>query len=42
MSVDDYSIKVPVDVQKANSEKLTTSLGEMSRLETAIQTLKIF
>ncbi|XP_022120831.2 valine--tRNA ligase isoform X2 [Pieris rapae] len=42
MAVDDYETKVPLDVQKANSEKLTTTEGEMLRLETAIQTLKVF
>ncbi|XP_047503607.1 valine--tRNA ligase isoform X1 [Pieris napi] len=42
MAVDDYETKVPLDVQKTNSEKLTTTEGEMLRLETAIQTLKVF
>ncbi|CAK1551322.1 unnamed protein product [Leptosia nina] len=42
MAVDDYASKVPADVQKSNSEKMTTTLGEILRLHTAIQTLKIF
>ncbi|XP_060803190.1 valine--tRNA ligase [Amyelois transitella] len=41
IAADDYTAKVPVDVQKNNTEKLAQSLGEIDRLEAAIQTLKL-
>ncbi|XP_034831804.1 valine--tRNA ligase isoform X1 [Maniola hyperantus] len=41
ISIDDYTSKVPLDVQKLNSEKLSQSQGEIERLQTAIETLKV-
>ncbi|CAH0715283.1 unnamed protein product, partial [Brenthis ino] len=41
MAADDYSTKVPVDVQKLNSEKLSQSQGEIERLQAAVETLKL-
>ncbi|XP_026488182.2 valine--tRNA ligase [Vanessa tameamea] len=41
IGADDYITKVPPEVQKANSEKLTQSQGEMERLQAAIETLKL-
>ncbi|XP_039752970.1 valine--tRNA ligase isoform X2 [Pararge aegeria] len=41
ISAEDYTTKVPVEVQKLNSEKLTQSQGEMERLQAAIETLKL-
>lgn len=41
MAADDYVTKVPAEVQKVNSEKLTQSQGEIQRLQAAIETLKL-
>lgn len=41
MAADDYSVKVPVDVQKSNTEKLSQSQGELDRLIAAMETLKL-
>lgn len=41
MAAEDYSTKVPAEVQKTNSEKLTQSQGELDRLQSAIETLKL-
>ncbi|XP_075977591.1 valyl-tRNA synthetase isoform X1 [Anticarsia gemmatalis] len=41
MAADDYTTKVPAEVQKANSEKLTQSQGEIDRLQAAMETLKL-
>lgn len=41
MAADDYSTKVPLDVQKLNSEKLSQSQGEIERLQAAVETLKL-
>ncbi|XP_061383734.1 valine--tRNA ligase isoform X2 [Danaus plexippus] len=41
MAADDYTAKVPADVRKLNSEKLATSQGEIERLQSAIETLKL-
>ncbi|XP_048478655.1 valine--tRNA ligase isoform X1 [Plutella xylostella] len=41
MAADDYTTKVPADVQKNNSEKLTQSQGEIEKLEAAIERLKL-
>ncbi|XP_023954262.2 valine--tRNA ligase isoform X2 [Bicyclus anynana] len=41
ISADDYTTKVPLEVQKLNSEKLTQSQGEMERLQAAVETLKL-
>ncbi|KAJ0176412.1 hypothetical protein K1T71_007591 [Dendrolimus kikuchii] len=37
----DYATKVPIEVQKTNTEKLSQSQGEIERLEAAIETLKL-
>lgn len=36
MSITDYCIKVPLDVQKSNEEKMTNSEGELQRIVDAI------
>ncbi|XP_068633756.1 valine--tRNA ligase isoform X2 [Battus philenor] len=41
MAAEDYSVKVPAEVQKANTEKLSQSQGELERLNTAMETLKL-
>lgn len=41
MAADDYSTKVPAEVQKTNSEKLAQSQGEIDRLQAAMETLKL-
>ncbi|KAJ8731130.1 hypothetical protein PYW07_004294 [Mythimna separata] len=41
MAADDYSTKVPAEVQKINSEKLAQSQGEIDRLQAAMETLKL-
>ncbi|CAB3227290.1 unnamed protein product [Arctia plantaginis] len=41
MAAEDYTNKVPAEVQKTNSEKLTQSQGELDRLQSAIETLKL-
>lgn len=41
MCADDYTSKVPVEVQNTNTEKLSQSEGEMKRLQAAIEALKI-
>ncbi|XP_046965705.1 valine--tRNA ligase [Vanessa cardui] len=41
ISADDYITKVPPEVQKSNTEKLTQSQGEIERLQAAIETLKL-
>ncbi|XP_026327142.1 valine--tRNA ligase isoform X2 [Hyposmocoma kahamanoa] len=41
MAAEDYTTKVPDEVQKTNTEKLTQSLGEMERLLKAVETLKL-
>ncbi|KAL4713205.1 hypothetical protein ACJJTC_002951 [Scirpophaga incertulas] len=40
MSAEDYSTKVPFEVQRSNTEKLRQSQGEIKRLKTAINILK--
>lgn len=37
----DYETKVPVDVRKTNEEKLNQTTIELSRLESALQALKL-
>jgi valyl-tRNA synthetase len=41
MAAEDYATKVPVEVQKANTEKLAQSQGEIERLQSAMETLKL-
>lgn len=41
MAAEDYTTKVPADVQKTNSEKLLQSQGEIERLQAAVETLKL-
>ncbi|XP_072949583.1 valine--tRNA ligase [Epargyreus clarus] len=41
MDAEDYATKVPIDVQKMNTEKMATSHGEIVKLERAIETLKL-
>ncbi|XP_053610206.1 valine--tRNA ligase isoform X2 [Plodia interpunctella] len=41
IAADDYTTKVPVEVQKSNIEKLAQSVGEIERLQAAIETLKL-
>lgn len=41
MSADDYLIKVPVDVQNINLEKLEQSSSEIERISSAMETLKL-
>lgn len=41
ISANDYTTKVPVDVQKANSEKLENSEGELERLAEAMEALRL-
>ncbi|XP_050684326.1 valine--tRNA ligase isoform X2 [Leptidea sinapis] len=41
VSVEDYINKVPLDVQKSNSDKMMQTVGEVERLEAALQTLKL-
>ncbi|XP_015517085.1 valine--tRNA ligase isoform X2 [Neodiprion lecontei] len=41
MSAVDYSTKVPADVQLANTEKLTSSKGELERLVEAMDALQL-
>lgn len=41
MTAEDYTTKVPVDVQKINTEKLAQSQGEIEKLLSAIETLKL-
>ncbi|KAM3957167.1 LOW QUALITY PROTEIN: valyl-tRNA synthetase [Aphomia sociella] len=41
IAAEDYAVKVPVEVQKSNTEKLAQSQGEIQRLEKAIETLKL-
>lgn len=40
ISAADYSTKVPEDVRLANTEKLTTSEGELERLIEAMEALR--
>lgn len=40
MQADDYTIKVPVDVQQANTEKLQQSESEIEGIVAAMETLK--
>lgn len=41
MAAEDYAVKVPVDVQKTNTEKLTQSQGEIEKIEAAVERLKL-
>lgn len=41
MSANDYSVKVPQEVQKTNSEKLEQSFNEIERVTAAMETLKL-
>ncbi|KPI95742.1 Valyl-tRNA synthetase [Papilio xuthus] len=41
MAADDYSVKVPAEVQKTNTEKLSQSQGELEKLDKAMATLKL-
>ncbi|XP_034943324.1 valine--tRNA ligase isoform X3 [Chelonus insularis] len=41
MATDDYASKVPIDVQKSNTEKLKNSEGELQCLTEAIQSLRL-
>lgn len=41
ISAEDYLIKVPIEVQKLNTEKMSQSQGEIERLQAAIETLKL-
>ncbi|XP_059052120.1 valine--tRNA ligase isoform X2 [Achroia grisella] len=41
IAAEDYTTKVPIEVQKNNTEKLSQSQGEIQRLEKAIETLRI-
>lgn len=41
ITVPNYETKVPVDVQKSNSEKLTQLTAELETLNKAVQTLSI-
>ncbi|XP_050555637.1 valine--tRNA ligase [Spodoptera frugiperda] len=41
MAAEDYTTKVPAEVQKTNSEKLAQSQGEIERLQAAMETLKL-
>lgn len=39
MSAEDYSAKVPADVQQSNKEKLAQTVVEIERLEAAVESL---
>lgn len=41
MAATDYAVKVPVDVQQANVEKLTASQSEIERVAGAMENLKL-
>ncbi|CAK1580629.1 unnamed protein product [Parnassius mnemosyne] len=41
MTAEDYTVKVPTEVQKSNTEKLSQSQGELERLNKAVETLKL-
>ncbi|CAG4959183.1 unnamed protein product [Parnassius apollo] len=41
MAAEDYTVKVPTEVQKSNTEKLSQSQGELERLNKAVETLKL-
>ncbi|KAH9632901.1 hypothetical protein HF086_002723 [Spodoptera exigua] len=41
MAAEDYTTKVPAEVQKINSDKLAQSQGEIERLQAAMETLKL-
>lgn len=41
MKVADYAAKVPQEVQTSNSEKMNQSKGELERLASAIESLKL-
>ncbi|CAH2980649.1 unnamed protein product [Chilo suppressalis] len=41
MAAEDYSTKVPVEVQKSNTEKLAQAQGEIERLQAAMETIKL-
>lgn len=40
MEVPDYNVKVPLDVQKSNEEKLLNNEGELQRVSDAIAALR--
>jgi len=41
MNADDYSTKVPVEIQNSNVEKLEESKSEILRITSAMETLKL-
>lgn len=41
MAAADYGVKVPAEVQEANTEKLTQSRGEIERIVAAMETLRL-
>lgn len=41
LAVPDYDVKVPLDVQKNNKEKLANNEGELQRIIDAIMVLQI-
>lgn len=41
INISDYSTKVPAEVQQANTEKLTESEAEITRINAAIESLKL-
>lgn len=41
MTATDYEIKVPLDVQQINTEKLNQTDTELGRLQTALESLKL-
>ncbi len=41
MGAADYSIKVPVDIQESNMEKLSQAKSEIERINSAMETLKL-
>lgn len=41
IAASDYQTKVPIEVQKNNSDKLVNSEGELERLAEAMQALRL-
>lgn len=40
MEIPDYNVKVPLDVQNSNTEKLTNNEGELQRIIDALSVLR--
>lgn len=41
MGAADYAVKVPIDIQESNAEKLTQAKSEIERINSAMDTLKL-